>query len=89
MDQLAFVQFNDRRAVLKQGDNLYYAQNGAQPQPAAGSMQQGMLESSNVNVVTDMVDLINNYRVYEANSKAVTTQDSMLDKSVNEVGRSV
>jgi flagellar basal-body rod protein FlgG len=89
VDRLAFVQFDDRRAVLKQGDNLYYAQDGAQPQPATGSIQQGMLEGSNVNVITDMVELINNYRVYEANSKAVTTQDAMLDKSVNEVGRSV
>ena len=34
-----------------------------------------------------MVDLIDNYRIYEANSKAVTTQDAMLDHSVNEVGK--
>ena len=46
-----------------------------------------MLERSNVNTVSEMVNLIANYRVYEANSKAVTTQDAMLDKSVNEVGR--
>jgi flagellar basal-body rod protein FlgF len=87
VDQLQFVQFNDNRNLLKQGNNLYYTQNGAQPQPAAGEIQQGMLEHSNVNVIADMVSLINNYRMYEAGSKAVTTQDSMLDKSVNEVGR--
>lgn len=86
--QLQFVSFGqDRRAVLKQGSNLYYPQNGAQPQPAAGDIQQGMLENSNTNVVSEMVELINNYRIYEAGSKAVTTQDSLLDKSVNEVGR--
>ncbi len=85
--QLQFVEFTDRRAVLKQGNNLYFAQNGAQPQPATGEIQQGMLERSNVDTVSSMVDLINNYRVYEAGSKAVTTQDAMLDKSVNEVGR--
>jgi flagellar basal-body rod protein FlgG len=88
IDQLQFVQFNNRRAVLKQGNNLYYPQNGAQPQAATGEIQQGMLERSNVNAVTEMVSLISNYRVYEAGSKAVTTQDAMLDKSVNEVGRS-
>ena len=33
------------------------------------------------------MQLINNYRIYEAGSKSVTTQDSMLDKSVNDVGR--
>ena len=85
--QLAFVQFNDRRAVLKQGDNLYYPQQGAQPVPATGTIEQGVLERSNANVVNEMVELINNYRIYEAGSKAVTTQDSMLDHSVNEVGR--
>ena len=46
-----------------------------------------MLENSNTNVVSEMVNLINNYRIYEAGSKAVTTQDTLLDKSVNEVGR--
>ena len=85
--QLQFVQFNNRRAVLKQGNNLYYPQEGARPQPATGEIQQGLLERSNTNVVSEMVELINNYRVYEAGSKAVTTQDTMLDKSVNEVGR--
>lgn len=84
---LALVQFNDRRAVLKQGDSLYYAQEGAQPAPATGLVQQGVLERANANVISEMVDLINNYRVYEANARAVTTQDTMLDHSVNQVGR--
>jgi flagellar basal-body rod protein FlgG len=73
--------------VLKQGDNLYYPQEGARPAPATGDIQQGLLERSNTNVVSEMVELINNHRLYEAGAKAVTTQDSMLDKSVNEVGR--
>ena len=85
--QLALVDFPDRRALLKQGDNLYFPQQGAQPQAATGTIEQGVLERSNANVVDEMVQLINNYRIYEAGSKAVTTQDSMLDKSVNDVGR--
>ncbi len=85
--QLEFVQFDNRRAVLKQGDNLYYPQEGARPAPATGDIQQGLLERSNTNVVSEMVELINNHRLYEAGAKAVTTQDSMLEKSVNEVGR--
>ena len=86
--QLAFVDFPDRRALLKQGDNLWFPQQGAQPQAATGTIEQGVLERANSNVVDEMVQLINNYRIYEAGSKAVTTQDDMLDKSVNEVGRS-
>ena len=42
---------------------------------------------SNANVINEMVELIDNYRIYEANSRAVTTQDTMLDHSVNQVGR--
>ena len=87
--QLMFVDFPDRRALLQQGDDLWFPQVGAQPQPATGTIEQGALERSNANVVDEMVQLINNYRIYEAGSKAVTTQDSMLDKSVNEVGRSM
>ena len=90
--QIQFVQFNNRRAVQKQGDNLFYAvtdNNGnvAQPQQATGQIMQGMLEKSNTQIVSEMVELIHNQRMYEANSKAVITQDTMLDASVNQVGR--
>jgi len=85
--QLRLVEFGDRRAVLKQGDNLYYPQEGAAPRAATGEIQQGVLERANTNVVNEMVELINNYRIYEANSKAVTSQDELLGKSVNDVGR--
>lgn len=90
--QIQFVQFNNRLAIQKQGDNLFYAvtdRNGnvAQPQQATGQIIQGMLEKSNTQVVNEMVELIHNQRMYEANSKSVTTQDTMLDASVNQVGR--
>ena len=89
--QIQLVAFNDRLAIQKQGDNLFYAVedaegNIAQPQVANGEIIQGALEKSNVQIVREMVELIHNHRVYEANAKAVTTQDSMLDKSVYEVG---
>lgn len=57
-----------------------------QPRPASGELLQGSLEKSNTSIVYEMVELIHNQRLYEANSKAVMTQDSMLDKSVNSVG---
>ena len=85
--QLGFVQFAGNNAVIKQGDNLYRPQEGARPQQATGTIEQGMLEMSNTSIVTEMVELINNYRVYEAGSKAVQTQDTLLDKAVNDVGR--
>ena len=85
--QIGFVQFDAPNAVIKQGDNLYRPQEGARPTQATGVIEQGMLEMSNTSVVTEMVELINNYRVYEAGSRAVQTQDALLDKAVNDVGR--
>ena len=43
-----------------------------------GSVEQGMLESSNVNVVEEMVNMIETQRAYEMNSKAIATADQML-----------
>lgn len=57
-----------------------------QPRPASGEILQGSLEKSNVAIVSEMVELIHNHRMYEANAKAVQTQDTMLDTSVNQVG---
>ncbi len=90
--QIQMVQFDNPRAIQKQGDNLFYAvtdNNGnvAQPQQATGQVIQGMLEKSNVQIVNAMVELIHNQRMYEANAKSVTTQDTMLESSVNQVGR--
>lgn len=85
--QIQVVQFDGRLAIQKQGDNLFYAVNNAQPQIATGEIVQGMLEKSNVEIVREMVELINNHRLYEANAKAVTTQDTMLDSAVNQLGR--
>lgn len=83
--RLGFVEF-DNKAVYKQGDNLFRPHDGVTPRPATGTIQQGVIEMSNTAIVTEMVELINNYRVYEAASKAVQTQDSALDTAVNRVG---
>lgn len=91
LGRIQVVQFNPQ-ALRKQGDNLFYAVadndgNPAQPQPATGEVLQGILEKSNTEIVTEMVELIHNHRLYEAGSKAVTTQDAMLDAAVNQLGR--
>ncbi|MGE0071524.1 MAG: flagellar basal-body rod protein FlgG [Thiomonas sp.] len=67
------------------GDNLYL-QTGSSGAPTTGqptlnglgSVQQGYLESSNVNVVAELVDMISTQRAYEVNSKAVQASDQML-----------
>lgn len=51
---------------------------GAPSENGMGSLQQGMLESSNVEIVQEMVDMISTQRAYELNSKVVSTADQML-----------
>jgi len=43
-----------------------------------GSLSQGSLESSNVSVVNELVNMIETQRAYEMNSKAVSAVDGML-----------
>ena len=47
-----------------------------------GYLAQGQLESSNVNIVDEMVDMIKAQRAFETNSKVIQTSDQML-QSVN------
>lgn len=67
------------------GENLYKEtaasgapQVGTPGQSSMGSTIQGSLESSNVNVVEELVNMIETQRAYEMNSKAISTADHML-----------
>lgn len=51
-----------------------------------GSVAQGALESSNVNVVEELVNMIEAQRAYEMNSKAISTADRMLQYVSNNLG---
>jgi flagellar basal-body rod protein FlgG len=48
-----------------------------------GSLVQGALETSNVNVVEELVNMIEAQRAYEMNSKAISTSDQMLQFVTN------
>ena len=69
------------------GQNLY-AETASSGTPTAGnpgsnglgSLQQGFLETSNVNVVEELVSMIQTQRTYELNSKAISTSDQMLQR---------
>jgi flagellar basal-body rod protein FlgG len=54
---------------------------------AETKVEQGFLENSNVNPVTEMVNMIEVNRAYEANQRVIKTQDSLTGKLVNEVLR--
>ena len=69
------------------GENLYAetgasgtAQTSTPGTNGSGVLMQGFVETSNVNVVEEMVNMIQTQRAYEINSKAITTSDQMLQK---------
>ena len=84
---LAMSSFINPAGLEPRGQNLYIetAASG-QPQQSTpgtnglGTIQQGYLEGSNVNVVQELVTMIQTQRAYEMNSKAVQTSDQMLAK---------
>lgn len=87
LDSFRLVDFADTKELTKEGSSLFNATQAARNVPADGAVQQGYLEKSNVNVVMEMVNLINGYRTYETNAKAVQAEDELLDKAVNEVAK--
>ncbi|MCE2869818.1 MAG: flagellar basal-body rod protein FlgG [Oxalobacteraceae bacterium] len=85
LGQIQTARFINPPGLTPLGGNLYKetVASGA-PQllnpgtQAAGTLRQGMLESSNVNVVEEMVNMIETQRAYEINSKAISAADGML-----------
>ena len=79
--------FVNPAGLESKGENLY-VETGASGSPntntpgtnGAGVIMQGYVETSNVNVVEEMVNMIQTQRAYEINSKAITTSDQMLAK---------
>ena len=87
INKVQITDFEDYDYLKKFGDNLYEAVEGAVTKESTGLVQQGFTEQSNVNVVSQMVEMITITRAYEANQKVIQTVDGILDKAVNSVGK--
>lgn len=84
--QLAFVDFADKQQLKKKGDNLFDAE-GQKPTKADGSVTQYAYETSGVDPVASLVEMIESTRIYEMNANILTMQDESLGRAVSEVGR--
>jgi flagellar basal-body rod protein FlgG, Gram-negative bacteria len=83
---LQLVDFVNPAGLQPRGENLLLesaasgpAQVGTPGLNGLGTIVQGALESSNVNVVEELVNMIETQRAYEMNSKAIATTDQMLE----------
>lgn len=83
IDRFKVVRFDNERYLKKMGSNLYAANDiSGQAHIAEGNERprfiQGYMETSNVNVVNEMVQMIEVNRAYEANQKTISSEDSMM-----------
>ncbi len=90
LGQIETVNFINPAGLKNVGKNLFVP-TAASGQPNAarpgsngmGFLAQGEIESSNVNIVDEMVNMITAQRAYETNSKVIQTSDQMLQTAVN------
>lgn len=87
LDKVNVADFEDYNYLKKIGDNRYVAVSGANEIDASATVNQGFTEQSNVNVVSEMVDMIAITRAYEANQKVIQTIDGTLELAANSVGK--
>ena len=90
IDKFKIVTFREPRELKKEGNSFYYETEFSGPpmQPRETvHIRQGFLETSNVNIVKEMVNMIEVQRAYEANSKSVTSHDTALNKLINDMAR--
>jgi flagellar basal-body rod protein FlgG len=82
IDTLKLTDFEDYNYLEMFGENLYLPKDGAVETDAAGYVNQGYLEMSNVQVVSEMVDMIAIQRSYEAAQKVEKAMDGILEQTV-------
>ncbi|EKN3445609.1 flagellar hook-basal body complex protein, partial [Yersinia enterocolitica] len=85
--QITLSTFINDSGLESIGENLYReTQSSGAPNETtpglngSGTLRQGYVETSNVNVAEELVNMIQTQRAYEINSKAVSTSDQMLQR---------
>ena len=89
IDMLKIVDFNKPYPLVKSGNNTFMTVDPLDTGIDAEDFQikQGFLESSNVQTVEAMVNMITLERTYESGQKSIQYQDETLNKAVNDLGR--
>jgi len=85
--ELGIIDFEDYNYLAKYGENLYDMVEGGTRIQTDAVIDQGYIEASNVNIISEMVNMITITRAYQAGQKVMNSIDQSLDKAVNQVGR--
>lgn len=88
--QLAVYRFNSEWGLAREGNNNFVATQasgdaiaGVALEGGRGSMEQNTLEMSNVDMAEEFADMIITQRGYQANTKVITTADTLLNTTIN------
>ncbi len=87
--QLSVVEFVDPKLLSKEGSSLFRNETPANISgvPSSTDVKQGMLETSNVNAIAEMSELLKATRMFEANEKIVRTYGDLESRAVNDLGK--
>jgi len=85
--RIQVVDFENYDYLEKYGETYYRPVEGARTTNASALVKSGYLEMSNVNIVSEMVNLIAITRQYESNQKIIQTYDDSLEIAVTQLGR--
>lgn len=84
--QLRVVSFEHPGALQKVGAGLFIAPNATAGQQSESRVRQGYLENSNVASVTEMVNIIDTMRHFEATQRLIQGYDAILDRAIRMLG---
>ena len=84
---IGITDFKDYNYLEHYGENYYQPVEGAERVAPDAIMRSGYLEASNVQVVSEMVEMISVSRQYESNQKLIQTIDSTLEMASNRLGK--
>lgn len=85
--RIQVTDFEDYDYLEKYGETYYQPIEGAKTTIADAQVKSGYLEMANVQIVSEMVNLISITRAYESNQKVVQTIDGTLDVAANQIGK--
>lgn len=85
--QIQVADFEDYNYLERYGETYYRPLEGARQTTGTATVNSGWLEMSNVQIVSEMVNLITITRAYESNQKIIQTYDDSLEIAVTQLGR--
>jgi len=87
IETFRMTTFTDLHSLRQLEDNYFRVSEDSVAIPFVGSLHQGFLEMSNVNIVEEMVQMITLSRAFDTNSRMVEMQDGTLQHAVNSIAR--